>query len=241
MLFPSLRVASFTMLDIIHFFISLLFPATIWLFFKAYYNKTVEFKKDHISFLSFKRNPEIFKFLLLQNGYVKIAWNKESLILGNPNAPITITAFLSLYCNPCSDAFKKLKVLLDNCPDVKINAIFSVYKDEESQKLIDYLYFLYKQEGSDITKEFLYKWYSTDKKLRKPLYEKVLPDEYKLADEVGKTNKVLFDKYKVAGTPTVYVQGYKFPTQFDYKDIEFYIEDIKKLNLESKRQEACAN
>jgi len=241
LLFPSLKIVSFTMLDIINFIISITIPATIWIIFKAYYDKTAEFDKEHFSFLSFKRNPEVFKFLLQQNGYIEIPENKESLILGNPNVPVTITAFLSLYCNPCANAYKKLKALLDNCPDVKINAIFSIYNDEESQKLIDYLYYLYKEKGSDITTEFLYKWYSTDKKLRKQLYDKVLPDEFKIADEIGKTNKGLFDKYKVAGTPTVYLQGYKFPAQYDYKDIEFYIDKIKQLTGENKRQEACAN
>lgn len=241
LLFPFLKVVSITILDVLHFINSLLFPATIWLSFKAYYNKTDEFKKDHVSFLSFKRNPEIFNFLLQQNGYVEIQEYKNSLILGNSDAQVTITVFLSFYCNPCADAFKKLKALLDNCPDVKINAIFSVYNDEESLKLIDYLYYLYKHEGSDVTTEFLYKWYSTDKKLRKPLYKKDLSDEYKLANEIGKKNKGLFEKYKVTGTPTVYVQGYKFQMQFDYKDIEFYIDDIKQLTMKSKRQEVCTN
>lgn len=240
LLFPFLKVVSISMLDVLHFIVSMTIPASIWIIFKAYYDKTAEFEKEHFSFLSFKRNPEIFKFLIKQTGYVEFHENKTSLLIGNPDAQVTITAFLSLYCNPCANAFKKLKVLLDNCPDVKINAIFSVYNDEESLKLIDYLYYLYKQEGSDVTTEFLYKWYSTDKKLRKPLYEKDLPDEFKISNEVGKKNKKFFEKYKVTGTPTVYVQGYKLPVQYDYNDIEFYLDEVKSLTEENHRQEVCA-
>ena len=42
-------------------------------------------------------------------------------------------------------------------------------------------------------------------------------------------------------TPTIYVNGFKFPTQYEYSDIEYYIDEIKNLTRESKRQEACAN
>ena len=241
LLLPVLLHATVSVAQVLQLAVSFLIPSANWFLFKAYRNTLQKHNKVRYSYLGFKRNPEIFRFLLKNNRREEIPITQDSLVLGNPDAPVTITAFLSLYCNPCELAYKKLKVLLDNCPDVKINAIFSIYNDEESQKLIDYLYFLYKEKGSDITPGFLYKWYSTDKKLRKSLYKKDLPDEYKLANEVGKTNKELFDKFKVTGTPTVYVQGYKFPTQFDYKDIEFYIDDIKQLTGENKRQEACAN
>lgn len=247
LLFSSLKEDSFAMLDIMHLIISLLLPATIWLFFKANYNKTAEFKKDHVSFLSLKRNPEIFNFLLQKNGYVEIQENKNNIILGNSDAPVTITAFLSLYCNPCANAFKKLKVLLDICPQVKINAIFSIYKDEEYYKLINYLYFLYNRISPEVATEFLYQWYSTDKKIRKSLYQKKLLEDFNMVEEIVETNKKLFDEHKVAGTPTVYIQGYKFPAKFDYSIIEFYIEDIKQLKRENdlqgqlKRQEACTN
>jgi len=241
LLFPSLKVVSFTMLDIIHFIISITIPATIWIIFKSYYDKTAEFKREHFSFLSFKRKPEVFKFLLQQNGYVEIPENNDSLILGNPNAPVTVTAFLSPYCNPCANAFKELRMLVDNCNDVKINMILSIYRDEEFLKLINHVYYHYYNDGSEATIEYLSKWYSTDKNLRKSLYEKELPVGFDIAEVTGKTNKELFDKLKISGTPTVFIQGNKFPSQFNYKDIEFFIDDIKKLNLESKRQEACAN
>ncbi len=241
LLFPSLKVIAFTTPDITHFIVSILLPAAIWFVLRAYFDKTAELKDEHFSFLGFKRNPDIFKFLLQQNGFVEIQENKDSIILGNPDAPVTVTAFLSLYCNPCAGAFKKLKVLLDDCNDIKINVKFSVYNDEESFKLINYLYFLYNGKGQRTATEFLYNWYSTDKKSRKLFYEKDIPEDLDIAEEKGKTNKTLFDKFKVSGTPTVFIQGYKFPTQFDYKDIEFYIDDIKQLTGESKRQEACIN
>lgn len=239
-LLPYLRIGFFAVPDIIRWITFLLIPGTIWLFFKSSLDKEVDFKQEHFSFLGFKRNPDVFKFLLQQNGYIEIPVNNDSLILGNPNAPVTVTAFLSPYCKPCADAFKELRMLVDNCNDVKINMILSIYSDE-ALKLINHVYYHYYNEGSEATIEYLSKWYSTNKDLRKSLYENDLPEGFDIAEVTGKTNKELFEKLKITGTPTVFIQGYKFPNQYDYKDIEFYIDDIKKIHLESKRQEACAN
>jgi len=35
-----------------------------------------------------------------------------------------------------------------------------------------------------------------------------------------------------------HVNGYKHPKQYDLADLEYFIEDIKQITMESKRQEA---
>ncbi len=241
LLIPAFKSLAFSSLELFQLIVSFSIPATIWFTFKAFYNKSGEQTKEHYSFLQFKRNPEIFLHLLQSNGYTEFPENENSLVLGKPDAKLTITAFLSLYCNPCAGAFIKLKKLIDNCPDVKINAVFSVYNDEESQKLINKLYSTYCNKGTEQTMDFLYKWFSMPKQNRKSIYENGLNEDDGLAKQVGEKNKALFEHYKVAGTPTIYVNGYKFPTQYEYSDIEYYIDEIKNLTRESKRQEACAN
>lgn len=49
------------------------------------------------------------------------------------------------------------------------------------------------------------------------------------------------DISEAIGTPTIFVNGYKYPKQYEYSDMEYYIDELKKLNMESKRQEAGAN
>jgi protein-disulfide isomerase len=74
------------------------------------------------------------------------------------------------------------------------------------------------------------------------LYEKEkLPEGFDITKTASEENKKLFEEYKVAGTPTIFVNGYKYPKQYEYSDIEFYIDELKKLNMERKRQEACTN
>ena len=73
------------------------------------------------------------------------------------------------------------------------------------------------------------------------LYEKeIIPENYQMAEQAGETNKKLFEENKIASTPTIYINGFKRPQQYEYSDLEHYIEDIKQLTPESKRQEACS-
>jgi len=242
LLLPVLYQVHFTFFVFLKLAVTFLIPLSIWLILKAYYNISKEKSKEHYLYLQFKRNPDVFIHLLTKNGISKIEIAQNNMVLGNPNAPITIVAFLSLYCGPCANAFKQLKGLLDNSQEVKINAIFSVYDNDESKKLINTLYFIYKIEGQEQAIDFLYKWYTMPRQNRKTLYEKQLPDGFDLVETIGKGNKQLFEKYKIPGTPTVFVNGYRYPMQqYNYSDIEHYIDDIKQITMESKRKEACAN
>jgi uncharacterized membrane protein len=142
LLLPVLLQVNISIIQLLQFGVSFLIPAAFWLLFRAYRNSLQDHNKMRYSYLGFKRNPEIFRFLLRNNGKEEIPITSDSLVLGNPDAPITVTAFLSLYCNPCANAFNGLKKLLKNCPELKINAIFSVYEDEGSKKLINTLFYI---------------------------------------------------------------------------------------------------
>ena len=242
LLFPIFNTITFTGTDAFKLINSFFIPAAIWLIYKAYYIKSNDFISDQYSYLQFKRNPEIFQFLLKSSNYVEFSENKNSLILGSPDAPVIVTAFLSLFCTPCSKAFKQLKSLLDNCPEVKINLIFLVYSDAESQKVFNLLCYLKEAKGSGDTLNFLDKWYSMSKQTRKSLYSnEIIPDRFNRGLQIGEENNQLFQKYKVKGTPSIYVDGYKFPKQYKFDDIEHYIDNIKQSTRESKRQEASVN
>jgi len=240
-LLPLLTTVTFTETDLFRLTVSFLVPASIWLMYRAYRIKYIENDREHNSFLQFKRNPEIFGFLLKSDVHADINIKENRLQLGSPNAPVTVTAFLSLYCAPCADAYIKLKHLLDNCAEIKIDVVLNVYDDEESHKLINVVYNLFNTKSSKALEEFLYKWYNTLKPSRQKLYEKLVPDGFDIADSITTQNKQLFEKHKVAGTPTIYVNGYKYPSQYEYGDMEYYIDEIIKISTESKRQEACCS
>ena len=122
---------------------------------------------------------------------------------------------------------------MDSFHEIKINVIFSLYSGEEPQKLINTLYYLYRKKENKAVIEFLNKWYSSLKPSRKALYENLVPEDFDISKQIGNENKELIEKYKVSGMPTVYLNGYKFPNQYEYSDIEYYIDEIKNLTRES--------
>lgn len=238
-LLPTIQDFVFSMKDLIRMSVAFVIPVAVWIVYKMYYQKSLEFEQEHYSFLQLKRTPELFLFFLKKGGRKEFTQTKYSLILGDSEAPVTLTVFLSLYCSPCATAYKNLKVLLNNCSEIKINAIFSVYKDKDTQQIINTLYYLNATKGAGATLDFLDKWYSLSKQSKKILYSKeIVPEDCKVAEQLGNTNNQLFKEYQISGTPTIFVNGYKFPTLYEYSDMEYYIEDIKQLSMESKRQAA---
>ncbi len=244
-LFPFLQTLTFPSIEeILRLLLSFLVPALFWLTFKTWQDQSGKLEEKQASLLMLKRDPDLFRFLLTKNGYTEFpeVEEKDALVLGNPNAPVVLTAFLSLYCNPCAKAFKQLKSLSESSSELKIQIIFSVYNDEKTLKLINTIYYLYHSEGSQTVTDFLYRWYSTAKELRETLSSPInLTEGFNKAGQVGVENKRLFETYQVSGTPTIFVNGYKFPGHYEYQDLEYYIDDLKQLTLESKRQEAHAN
>jgi hypothetical protein len=51
----------------------------------------------------------------------------------------------------------------------------------------------------------------------------------------------LFEKLKIPGTPTIYVNGYKLPREYKVNDIEYFTDEITSLTMERKGQEACSH
>ena len=97
-------------------------------------------------------------------------------------------------------------------------------------------------KGSKHAVNFLHRWYDSDKQNRKSLYKnEQLPEGFDVTESVAVENRMLFDTVNISGTPTIFINGFKYPVQYEYKDLEYYMDELKKLNLESKRQEACAN
>jgi uncharacterized membrane protein len=127
-LFPAFKVVVFNASEILRLLLSFLIISIFWLSFKTWHHLSAKLEQTQTSFQKLKRNPGIFHFLLTKNGYIELPKTNigNALVLGNPEASVTITAFLGLHCHPCALVFKKLKLLLANSSHIKIQAVFSV-------------------------------------------------------------------------------------------------------------------
>ena len=227
--------------DVLWLILSINLPATIWIIFKRYFSYKTKYEQEQRSLFEIKRDPDYFIHSLTKQDYREFIIRPDSLILGNQDAPVTLTAFLSPYCSPCASAFKQLKELLDNSGEIKINAVFSVYNDEQTFNLINILYWINKEQGSQGTIDFLNKWYSLPGNKRKNLLGMKYPEDFDVALKIRDKNDKLFKQNQINGTPAVFINGYRFTGRYKYIDLEYFIDKLKEIKLESKRQEAYVN
>ncbi len=234
LLIPYLHLSKISFQQILSLFYVLILSTCCWLLYRAYRIMFDKYNNIQHTHLKLKYNPKIFISLLEQNERKEIAILENSLLLGDRNAPVTITAFLSLYCNPCADAFNKLQVLLERCSQVKINVIFSVYADKETEHLVNTIYYYRHTKSQKELIQLLSDWYSSSQSSRKNLYTNItIPDQYKVAKQIGEYNNPLYKNYKIQGTPSILINGYKFPDQYAYSDVEFFIDKIIQLSQEN--------
>ncbi len=235
---PLLSIISIALVDVLRLAAFFSLVTALWILYKSHFELSGNYSNEHYSFLRFKSNPGIFRFLLKENGYTDIPENPGSLVFGNPDAEVKVTAFLSLSCNPCAWAFKEIKTLLDSTNPVSVNIVLSISPDEKSQKLAGHIYNLYKTKGKEKALDFILGWYSGSRK-GKNVVLKSLQNGLPETEKIAKNNNELFEKLKIPGTPTVYVNGYRFPRKYKINDIEYFIEEIISLTMERKGQEAC--
>jgi len=62
--------------------------------------------------------------------------------------------------------------------------------------------------------------------------------ELQVSEGILNKNRELYRKNEISGTPTLLINSFKYPGQYEITDLEYYIDDIIEL-LEKKKQEAC--
>lgn len=207
------------------FYTLLCFASTtaVWLLYKAYLRERQKADELTISSLKIKRNPEVFKYLLTRSTSTAIESTENSLLAGNPQASITITAFLSLNCTPCVKAFNKLADLLSKSNDFKVNFVLS---EHGLKNALDKLHYVNTEKGSDHFLNMLKHWYTAPDKST-DLFS--LPSDYTAASDFSQIHRELFIKHRIQHTPTIIIQGYPLPKSYGIEDLFYFIDTLKQV------------
>lgn len=240
-LFPFIENQLPSGIDFLRFFFVLIISATFWIYFKAYFNASRERETSYFSLQKFKRDPKVFIYLLKSSDAIKIPKKNENLIFGNLNPTTRLTAFLSLNCTPCAKTFNQIKSLLDSSGDFGLNIIFLDYGNNQIQKVVCTLYYTYEKKGSEVVLNFLDKWYALPKQKRNQYFMKEFSEDINIDTKLLEENQKILKQLGVHSTPVIFINGYKFPSLFELDDIKYFRDELKILNGESKKQEACAN
>ena len=75
-------------------------------------------------------------------------------------------------------------------------------------------------------------WYNPDPYSRHKFADNYcLPDAEDISQEVGNANTQLFKDCEVRGTPTYFIDGYKFPNQYDIEDFKYFPKVFEKKEM----------
>lgn len=185
-----------------------------------------------ISALQLKRTPYVIATVFgSQKNMPQLM--KDSLIIGNAEAPLTITTLLNPMCNPCKDMAVEIIKLLEGYPSfiqwhIRLDGVIAPEYDNLNEPQL-YLFELFRQNNNakarlDIVKE----WFSVQSltKFSENYPLETIPEEITVvfSEHIRNNNELKAEK-----VPSVWINNRVFPKEYSLRDIPFLLTDISVL------------
>ncbi|MFC6096690.1 vitamin K epoxide reductase family protein [Flavobacterium qiangtangense] len=199
-----------------------------WYKLKDIFVNMKEMQESRIVNFRFMRNYQIFKNTLISTK--KIFLPDSPIILGNRNGKTEIAIVTSPFCGHCKNAHEILEKILINNRDknLKIKIVFNADMeslDHEKRELFRVLLSIYFNDGETLFLEALSNWFK-NKDIKNWLdLHKSTYDTEKL-DSVYKIQNLWCLDNNVHLTPTIFINGYKYPKAFARENLEYFVYDI---------------
>jgi len=230
LLLPQFSNMSFTFSYLSDLILIFLVTGTIYTLVILYLREKMSNEIHYNKYLGFKKNPNVLKTLMLNQRHYEIPVTKASLIFGEKDGSLKITAFLSLNCSHCARAFERIKELLNSEIKTQINIVLI----SSDPKILNALYHLNRRNEVNEALTILEQWYNSDSYSRSKISENLcIPEVNDISNEVINENSKLFNACNVIGTPTFFVNGYLLPNQYDIIDLKYFSEVVirKEVNV----------
>lgn len=187
---------------------------------------------ENLSALLIKRTPLIISAIFgSQRNISKHA--KDSLLIGDKKAPITITTLLNPMCNPCRNLALTIIKLVESYPaliqwHIRLDGtIFPEYNHLNTPQL--YLFELFRQnKDTEYRLEIIKKWFKEQNFLK---FSKSYPLD-NITEDVKSAfyNHMVYNKeLKVEKVPSIWINNRIFPKEYLLRDIPFLLTDINTL------------
>ncbi|WP_165045627.1 vitamin K epoxide reductase family protein [Dysgonomonas sp. ZJ709] len=196
---------------------------------------------------SFKANEEIFITQLRKQTYYEIDKLASNIIFGNPQGRILITVLTNPHCNPCAKMHARIEGLLDSgADDLCIQYIFTSFNFNEklhySNRILIWLYMNLNIENTKIIYRDWFNgeesiFFNKEEQLPSDLFIDWIEKKCKLynianlesfhlenneVDAELKKHKDWIDKLQIQGTPTILINGYKLPDNYQIEDLRYF-------------------
>ncbi|ADB36837.1 Vitamin K epoxide reductase [Spirosoma linguale DSM 74] len=206
-----------------------LLPIIAWVLIKPVLLTAQKSRREHDELMRFKRNPALFRAMLMQQPQMPpIPADLNPILLGNPNAEHTITVVTNPYCGPCAKTHKDVVKLLDRNNNLNARILFTCDgADGLTTQVAIYTMALAEQGNESVA---LTDWYEQPEKNVDAWAKKypVITDAARWVDAANQQR----DWCMMAGivaTPTVYIDSYQLPTLYKLDRLQWLINELEPV------------
>ncbi len=207
-----------------------LLPTLAWIFVKHLLINLRESRQEHEELIWLKRNPDLFRALLMQQPQMPpIPDNLYPIVLGNLDAEHTITMVTNPYCGPCARTHKEVEELVKRNNNVKVTIIFACDGATGAATQVAVHAMALTQQNK--TAVALANWYE-DKGMDFDAWVKKYPVISDSIDWLAVVNKHN-DWCRIAdikSTPTLFVDGYLMADQYRLNSLRWLINELKPMH-----------
>ncbi|MBX9732698.1 MAG: thioredoxin domain-containing protein [Chitinophagaceae bacterium] len=206
---------------------SIALPLIVWFLLKPLLKGVQKAKYEKRSYLQLKYNDQVFWSLIQKQKSIR-EYSTEGLgiTIGNPNAKHTIVKVCNPYCKPCANVHPELERLIEQNPNVKAKIVFSVSPNDEDYrvKTVSHLLAIAEKSDENVKHEALDDWYLAHKK-DYDVFAAKYPMNGELSKQTEKIKKMRdwCDEVSIQYTPTIFVNGYELPKNYQLRDINYFL------------------
>lgn len=167
-------------------------------------------------------NPDVFKVLLHQQLHCEVDFSASRILWGNKDANMIVTIVTNPHCYHCSRMHRRVVQLLAKVNDaICVQYILHASKEEYESSSVFLISAYLSDEISKIEKKEIYdQWFEEGKNNKEEFFEKYhLNTDQKDVQAELQSHKQWKGLKEINGTPTVFINGYELPRQYQIEDL----------------------
>lgn len=174
---------------------------------------------------SLKGNADVFNSLLQQKRHVEVSLSDSSIVFGNPEATYKVTILSNPHCNPCAKLHQKVEDLLRTAEkDISIQYIFCSF-NESLKESARFLVAIYQQKEISAAQSIYNQWFESGKFNAEDFFA-AFPEVNTTTAEVTAEMEHHEQWTRLNGyasTPTVLVNEYELPNNYELADLHYLV------------------
>ncbi len=204
------------------FIVMSVLPILSWKLLKPLLERSKESNFYKRNFLQLKNNPNVFTGLLQKSKKIQHPTDGMGIIFKNDIAKYSVIKVCNPYCGPCAEAHPILEELVEKGV-INLQILFASSTDSKDYKAKPVRHFLAidSQGDKEQTQKALDDWYLAENKDYETFADKY-PMNGELIQQMDKI-KMMRDwctEEKITYTPTIFINGYELPKEYQIKDLK---------------------